>query len=254
MGLIKKSQGSKDGKKSVYRGWKLETESGADTSDFTMDDLQDLVKAVGTGEHAHLIVEGAKPVNRCGYMQLCPDNEGSYHFEVNIQKQNGYTLYGKDGLSGKQVMELLAGFVKDSAVPDINGWDVVMDWVKEGAKKIPAVLESIINRLDYSYHILSDDLSQDEVVSFYKEMLERGKRDGFVPVIVAGDEYLDEYLGIMRDDGYSIEQTLQKINRDGKEELDRRLRELEEDTELADLENMVGEISGGSDQMPAPAR
>lgn len=106
------------------------------------------------------------------------------------------------------------------------------------------ILENEAAQLGYPYTVLAD-LNLGQVMTKYVEALERGKREGFCPVLVAEDSCLDEYFGIMRDDGYNLEDTLKKIG-DGREFLGRIYKELTEpgeDCEAIEFsQEFLGEI------------
>lgn len=110
------------------------------------------------------------------------------------------------------------------------------------------VIRSIIEQLKYPYRIFSTRMSSEEVMEQYEAALQKGKQEGFVPVLVPEDDILEEYFGIIRnEDGYSIEKTLKSIGNNGKEILARRFAEYAEndETENFGMEAFLGEIAGG---------
>ena len=114
--------------------------------------------------------------------------------------------------------------------------------------ELTTVLKSIIDQLSYPYRILSKELAIDEVMRIYAEAVERGKKEGFTPVLVPEDEILDEYFGILHDeDQYSVEETLKKVGDNGKELLWNCLKEFteSEEDETFDENEILGEMENG---------
>ena len=88
------------------------------------------------------------------------------------------------------------------------------------------IVRSMIEQLNYPYRIFSNQMTYEEVMKEYEAAFERGKREGFVPVLVPEDETLDEFFGILQDeDNYSVEETLKKVSDNGKEILNKRFEE-----------------------------
>ena len=98
------------------------------------------------------------------------------------------------------------------------------------------LLESMMEKLGYPYQVLPEKSSMDEVMAIYKEAVEKGKKEGFTPVIVPEDDVLDDYFGILKqEDGFDVQDTLQNIGNGGRELLQQNLKELtgpEEDLSL----------------------
>ena len=69
---------------------------------------------------------------------------------------------------------------------------------------------------------LTDNM-EEEVLKAYCEALERGKKEGFTPVILADDEDLNLWFDNVQD--YSKEEELAKELRNGKEILEERFKE-----------------------------
>lgn len=110
-----------------------------------------------------------------------------------------------------------------------------------------SIIKSMVEQLNYPYHIFSNKISQEEIFNEYKLAFERGKKEGFVPVLVPEDDILDEYFGIMKDDGYSVNAVLNKISNNGKDILNKRFDEGIEpySNEEFDMQDFMGEVAGG---------
>lgn len=110
------------------------------------------------------------------------------------------------------------------------------------------IVKSMIEQLNYPYRILSNQLSLEEVIMEYEVAFERGKQEGFIPVLVPEDDTLDEFFGILKDeDNYSVEEVLKKVSDNGKEILNKRFEEYTEpyDDETFDMEGFIGEVANG---------
>ncbi len=110
------------------------------------------------------------------------------------------------------------------------------------------IVRSMIEQLNYPYRIFSNQMTYEEVIKEYEAAFERGKEEGFIPVLVPEDDTLDEFFGILKDeDNYSVEETLKKVSDNGKEILNKRFEEYTEpyEDEPFDMEEFVGEVTGG---------
>lgn len=120
---------------------------------------------------------------------------------------------------------------------------------KENEKEIVDVsmselLTGMAEKLGYPYQILSANLTPSQLMEVYKEALKRGEKEGFTPVLVPEDDILEEYFEILRDEEeYSVGSVLKNIGDNGKEILEKRLKELMEPEELD--EEFIGELVGG---------
>lgn len=70
------------------------------------------------------------------------------------------------------------------------------------------ITQSIVAQLGYPYQIFSSKASYEEVMDAYERAELQGKQEGFTPVLVPADDVLEEYVGILKGDGYSLEDTL----------------------------------------------
>lgn len=88
-----------------------------------------------------------------------------------------------------------------------------------------SVAKSIAMQLGYPCRVFSSKASYEEVMDAYEEAVLQGKQEGFTPVLVPADETLDEYLGILMDDGYSLEKILKSKLQSGEKILNKRFEE-----------------------------
>lgn len=112
--------------------------------------------------------------------------------------------------------------------------------------------KSMVEQLKYPCKVFAAKTPYNEIMNAYQEALERGKKEGFTPVLVPVDDVLDDFFGILDDDGYSIEETLRAEKRTGKEILDARFAEYsgqnEEDFDM-DMDEFIGEYDDEPDVM-----
>lgn len=112
------------------------------------------------------------------------------------------------------------------------------------------LVQSMGDKLGYPYQVLSQDFTYDQVMKEYEKAVERGQREGFIPVLLPEDEYLDEFFEILREDGYTVEEACKQIGGNGEEILIKRWKEIvepeEEETEAVELTpEFIGELIGG---------
>lgn len=70
------------------------------------------------------------------------------------------------------------------------------------------VIRSIVNRLGYPCQVFSTQAGYEEVMDAYEKAVLAGKQEGFTPVLVPADNVLEENLGILKEDGFSLEDVL----------------------------------------------
>ncbi len=110
------------------------------------------------------------------------------------------------------------------------------------------ITKSIIAQLGYPYQIFSVKASYEEIMDAYEQAVLQGQQEGFTPVLVPADETLDEYFGILKDDGYSLEETLKAELKSGEELLKKRFAECtDEETNEINMAEFVGEFDDGSE-------
>ena len=112
------------------------------------------------------------------------------------------------------------------------------------------VLEHIVQKLNYPYQVLPDNLTLEQAVEIYEEALERGRKEGFTPVLIPEDNVLEEYLGIMQDEEYSVEETLKQMNESGKDILHQLLKDEENPSNGlggVSIDAILGELEGGEE-------
>lgn len=93
----------------------------------------------------------------------------------------------------------------------------------------------IAARLGYSCQIFPAGTDYEEVLKAYEEALLEGQRDGFTPVLVPADDTLEEYLGILKEDGLSLEAVLKSELESGEKVLQRRFEEYFEGNAMEDI-------------------
>ena len=107
------------------------------------------------------------------------------------------------------------------------------------------ITQSIVAQLGYPYQIFSSKANYEEVMDAYEKAVLLGQQEGFTPVLVPTDNVLEEYLGILKCDGYSLEDTLKSEPESGEELLKKRFAEYTSDeTDEFDMEEFVGEFDG----------
>lgn len=121
---------------------------------------------------------------------------------------------------------------------------------------------SMVAQLGYPCRIFSAKASYEEVMDAYEQAVSQGQQEGFTPVLVPADETLDEFFGILRDDGYSLEETLKAEPVSGEEWLKKRLAEFPDELDMEfdeeydeeyddEYDDEYGDGSGAVDQYMA---
>lgn len=114
------------------------------------------------------------------------------------------------------------------------------------------VVQSMIRQVNCPYRIFSGQTTLDEIMEEYGKAVEKGKSEGYIPVLVPEDEYLDEYFGILNDeDGYTVEGALSGTVDNGEKILAERLKEYtdpeDDELEALDMDEFTGEIADGEE-------
>lgn len=107
------------------------------------------------------------------------------------------------------------------------------------------ITKSIIQSVDCPYQVFTRENTAQEVNDAYLAALERGKREGFVPLLVVSDDTLAEWLEYGKKDGYTKESILQKKCRTGKDILDERFEEYIEEY----IDDSSGAVEAGTDDL-----
>lgn len=109
------------------------------------------------------------------------------------------------------------------------------------------VTQSIIKQLGYPYQIFSSKASYEEVMNAYEQAALQGQQEGFTPLLVPTDDVLEEYLDILKDDGYSLEDILKLEPESGEEVLKQRFDEYTNSSEAGfSMEEFVGKYDSES--------
>lgn len=107
------------------------------------------------------------------------------------------------------------------------------------------VTQSIVAQLGCPYQIFSSKASYEEVMDAYEQAVLQGKQEGFTPVLVPADDVLEEYVGILKGDGYSLEDTLKTELESGEELLKKRFDEYTDgEMDGFDMQEFIGEFDG----------
>ncbi len=106
-----------------------------------------------------------------------------------------------------------------------------------------AEVKKIVGQLQYPYRILRENLTSEQIMESYREAAERGRREGFTPVLIPEDEYFDISWYADRS---SVTEMLKKADMDGRELLSGYLKEFTDlEEEGNDMEEMMGGLEGG---------
>lgn len=109
------------------------------------------------------------------------------------------------------------------------------------------ITKSIVARLGYPCQIFSTKESYEGVMDAYRKAKLQGQQEGYTPILVPADDVLDEYFGILEDDGYVLEDILKTELESGEELLKKRFEEYTGDEENGlDMEEFIGRIDGAA--------
>ena len=116
------------------------------------------------------------------------------------------------------------------------------------------ITQDIIDKVKCPYQVFGEECSIEEVNDAYSAACRRGKAEGFVPVLVACDETFAEWLEILEDESYSIEDMLKEECGNGAELLEEYYQQWLEDYKEdfgvdgeVDLQELMGEMEGGDE-------
>ena len=148
---------------------------------------------------------------------------------------------------GSIMLDKCIGFEKGKQVDLFYMWkknkqeNFVVDKAK--SNEIPLeqanpITQNIIAKLSYPYQIFSTSASYQEVMDAYEQAMQQGQQQGFTPILVPSDDVLEEYLGILEDDNYSLEDILKTKLESGEELLKKYFAAYSED--IVDMEAFVG--------------
>lgn len=105
-----------------------------------------------------------------------------------------------------------------------------------------SISKSIIDKLGYQYKIFSSNADYKYIMNLYEEAFLQGQKEGFTPVLVPADEVLDEFIDVLKDDGYSLQNTLNSELKSGEELLQTRYNEYITEDEEFDIDEFIGEF------------
>ncbi|MBQ9518900.1 MAG: DUF4253 domain-containing protein [Firmicutes bacterium] len=136
------------------------------------------------------------------------------------------------------IIDILKMDIRD--LKDIRDKDVKE--VKEN--KNDRIIEKIAQKLGYPYKLLPE-MTPGKLTEFYRSEFERGRREGFTPLVIAGDRYLSEYIDTTFDiENYDVKSELENIS-DECELMTMTLQDMFEEEPDFDYEEFMGNIEGG---------
>ncbi len=105
-----------------------------------------------------------------------------------------------------------------------------------------SISKSILSKLGCKYRIFSSDADYECVMNAYEEAFEQGQTEGFTPLLVPADEILEDFMGVLKDDGYSLQNVLNSESNSGEELLKSRYDEYTSEDEEFDVDEFIGEF------------
>ncbi|MEE1125276.1 MAG: DUF4253 domain-containing protein [Acutalibacteraceae bacterium] len=112
-----------------------------------------------------------------------------------------------------------------------------------------SISKSIIDKLGFKYRIFSSKADYECVMKAYEEAFLQGQKEGFTPVLVPADGTLEDFIGILENDGYSLQDVLNSELDSGEELLKTRYDEYIDDY-IEDYESDIDEFIGEYDEEP----
>ena len=127
-----------------YSGWALEAD-GEEQGGFTIKDIENHLDRIGRGEEEFIILTPSSPLKTgrtgrvCSFVQTCQDkNLGYFHLEIGTVRagqEDEVLIYGKDGFTGEELLKITKKILDSNAIPDIEGWEIVLDMRTEVDKE-----------------------------------------------------------------------------------------------------------------------
>ena len=127
-----------------YSGWALEAD-GEEQGEFTIKDIENHLNRIGRGEEEFIILTPSLPLKTsrigrvCNFVQTCQDKNLDYfHLEIGTARagqEDEILIYGKDGLTGEELLETIKKILSNNAIPDIEDWEIVLDMRTEVDKE-----------------------------------------------------------------------------------------------------------------------
>lgn len=112
-----------------------------------------------------------------------------------------------------------------------------------------SISKSIIDKLGFKYRIFSSKADYECVMKAYEEAFLQGQKEGFTPVLVPADGTLEDFIGMLENDGYSLQDVLNSELDSGEELLKARYDEYIDDY-IEDYESDIDEFIGEYDEEP----
>lgn len=129
-----------------------------------------------------------------------------------------------------------------------------MDLYKEAPYS--KLVQKMTGRLDCNFRVFSEDCTMEQIMEIYTDELERGRKEGFFPVLVSVDDILVECLGMNGDDGYTISSIINSADGNAEEILKEQYQEYindylggdgEGEPSGEEMENFLGELDNGEE-------
>lgn len=107
--------------------------------------------------------------------------------------------------------------------------------------------KQVAERIGCEYTVFEKGTEPWEVEQAYMEALKEGKKDGFWPAILAVDEYVEEWLDIVAQDGYDRDKVIAGCGNNGKALLTEWFGRCTEYYDEKGLESFIGEETEGDE-------
>lgn len=122
--------------------------------------------------------------------------------------------------------------------------NLLLDGHEIAIEQANKIVRGMIQKLGYPYKIFSSEANYEEVMAAYNAAAQRGKKEGFTPVLVPTDDILEEYFEILEEEEFSLKDILGMELESGKDILSRRLEEYTIDEDAFDMDEFIGEFDG----------
>jgi hypothetical protein len=110
-----------------------------------------------------------------------------------------------------------------------------------------SVTKQIAESFHCPYQVFEAGTDPEPVEQAYMEALKEGETGGFWPAILLVDEYVEEWLGIVAQDGYDRDRIIAECGDNGREILTGRLGEYLEDCGEEFFDSLMGEETEGDE-------
>lgn len=104
--------------------------------------------------------------------------------------------------------------------------------------------QSVVANLNCPYQIFSSEADHKEIMEAYEQAVLQGQEEGFTPVLVRADDVLDEHLGMVMEEGYSVEEVLKAEPESGQQWLEETFQLFWNGIDGFDMDAFVGHYQG----------